>query len=70
MNNDERIEREYTAAHANALRLIERVRQHIEDKPAPDGETRIGWDDIGKLRHTCARLEDLLEPDEPEDDGS
>ncbi|WP_413431553.1 hypothetical protein [Crateriforma spongiae] len=64
------LEDAYAAAHADALRLAEAVRQMIEDQPAPGGDTQIGWDHVGTLRHYAARLEELLEHDEPEDDGN
>lgn len=60
--NRQRIEAEYTAAHVRALTLLENLHQRIEDTPAPsDDGPAIGWDDVGSLRHLCARLEELME---------
>ncbi|QDT60623.1 hypothetical protein SV7mr_31470 [Stieleria bergensis] len=60
--NHQRIEAEYTAAHVRALTLLENLHQRIEDTPAPsDDGPAIGWDDVGSLRHLCARLEELME---------
>ncbi|QDV62481.1 hypothetical protein [Crateriforma conspicua] len=70
MNQKQNLEEAYVAAHARALQAAEAVRQMIEDLPAPDSETRIGWDHVGTLRHYAARLEELLESNEPEDNGS
>ncbi len=70
MNRNQTLENAYVAAHADALRFVEAVRQMIEDQPAPGGDTRIGWDHVGTLRHYAARLSEMLEPNEPEDDGN
>ncbi|MGB7323404.1 MAG: hypothetical protein WBD31_00935 [Rubripirellula sp.] len=67
MTKNQSLEDAYVAAHADALRLAEKVQRMIEDQPAPGGKTRIGWDDVGTLRHCAARLEELLES---EDDGN
>ncbi|GEM_PF-5920773 len=70
MTSRERIETEYAAAHTHAIQLTERIQQMLQDTPAPDGLTTIGWDDVGTLRHTCIRLQELLETNAPEDDVS
>ena len=71
MTNRDSIEHAYTAAHIRALTLLENLHQRIEDMPAPsDDSPAIGWDDVGTLRHLCARLEELMEPNEPDDDAS
>ena len=53
MNNAkrQRIEDAYTAAHAQAITLLEDLRRIVEDLPAPDGETPIHWGHVGDLNH-------------------
>ncbi len=51
--NRQRIETEYTAAHARALTLLEDTPAPTEDGPA------IGWDNVGSMKHLCEQLQDL-----------
>lgn len=56
----DRIEEAYTAAHAEALTLIEKLRGFIEDLPAPDTDNApIDWGHVGSLRHICEQVRDL-----------
>jgi hypothetical protein len=49
----------YGAAHAEALALIDSLRDMIEDMPAPDSDC-INWGNVGTLRHINAQLRELL----------
>jgi hypothetical protein len=53
----DRIEAEYTAAHVQALTLLENLHEIVEDLPAPgNDESPIHWGHVGDLNHTIGLL--------------
>ncbi|KAA5541904.1 hypothetical protein FYK55_17050 [Roseiconus nitratireducens] len=55
----------YIARHARATELLGTLQRIVEDMPAPGGETRINWGDVGSLGYLCEELEYLREHLEP-----
>ena len=49
----------YAAAHAEALALIDSLRDMIEDMPEPESPG-INWEHVGSIGHINAQLRELL----------
>lgn len=61
-----KLERAYTAAHVQALTLLEDLHESVEDLPAPDSDPRseaapLNWEHVGSLQHLCEQLRELKE---------
>jgi hypothetical protein len=52
----------YSRHHAEALGLIEQLRQQIEDLPAPDDDTH--WGHVGNLAHLVLQLRAIADQDQ------
>lgn len=51
----------YAIQHVNVLYKLERLRNAIENLPAPDGEVPINWGHVGSLDHANRKLQEILE---------
>ena len=49
----------YTAAHAEALALVEALSTHLNDLPAPDTEG-LHWGHVGDLERIVAQLKEIM----------
>jgi hypothetical protein len=49
----------YAARHAEALRLIDSLRDMIEDMPEPESDG-INWNYAGSMGHINAQLREIL----------
>ncbi len=52
----------YASAHAEAMDLIEKIRQQIEDLPAPNDGTN--WGHVGDVAHLVNQLHAIACPDQ------
>lgn len=70
MNDTKRqnVEDAYVANHIHATELLETLQRIVQDMPAPDGDARINWGDVGSLGYLCEQLEYLKEHFEPTED--
>jgi hypothetical protein len=55
--NDELTTR-YVAAHAEALAMLDHIRQTVEDYPAPDTD-RVTWGHVGELEWIIGRIKEI-----------
>lgn len=58
----------YTAKHAEAIELLGSLLRIVEDMPAPGGDTRTNWGDVGSLAYLCEQLGYLKEHFEATED--
>ncbi|MCM2370690.1 hypothetical protein [Aporhodopirellula aestuarii] len=57
-----KLEHAYTAAHIQALTLLEDLHESVEDLPAPGSEAApLNWEHVGSLQHLCEQLRELKE---------
>jgi len=61
----QKVQDAYIAKHTQATELLGTLQRIVEDMPAPDGETRINWGDVGSLGYLCEQLGYLKEHFEP-----
>jgi hypothetical protein len=52
----------YAAAHAEAIALLEAIREQIEDMPAPSDQTN--WGHVGDMNRIVTLLRPILFPGE------
>lgn len=50
----------YIIRHAEALELLARLQEKVENMPAPDAT--IHWGHVGDVGHIVEKLEELLDP--------
>lgn len=56
MNTD--LQTRYVSSHAEALAMLDKVRQTVEDYPAPDTD-RVTWGHVGELAWVVSRLKEI-----------
>jgi hypothetical protein len=49
----------YTAAHAEALALVESLSAHLYDLPAPDTDG-LHWGHVGDLERIVSQLKEIM----------
>lgn len=54
-------EEAYASNHAEALSLLAKLQECLENLPAPDGLTQINWGHAGSLEHVSQKLSEVLE---------
>jgi hypothetical protein len=62
MTTNRTAEDAYAAAHAEALGLMEAIREQIEDMPAPSDQTN--WGHVGDMNRIVTLLRPILFPGE------
>ena len=46
----------YESTHMVAMDLLGRIRELLQDQPAPDGDVEINWAHVGSLTEVANRL--------------
>ena len=64
MNTKRTAEDAYAEFHAEALSLLDAIREQIEDMPAPSEQIR--WDNVGDMHRIMTLLRPILFPGEEE----
>lgn len=50
----------YESAAMVAHDLVDRIRELLQDQPAPDGETKITWCHVGTMTEVANRLASVV----------
>ena len=53
----------YVEAYAKAMRALKDVENFIHDQPAPDGEIKIDWGNVGDMNRIVEMLKEILPED-------
>lgn len=56
----EAAEAAYARNHASAMRLLELVREGLENAPAPEDNVQINWAHVGSLSHVNDQLREIV----------
>lgn len=59
LRNEMKLEDTYTAAHAEALGLVESLSAHLYDLSAPDTEG-LHWGNVGDLARIVSQLKEIM----------